>query len=184
MNPLSIALFIIGSAGIIFISRRSLKTPHHHGFYRFFAFESCLALVVINLKVWFYNPFSLFQIFSWILLIISIILVVNGVILLVRMGKPDKKETTTPELGFEKTTRLVTEGIYRYIRHPLYASLLFLAWGAFFKRPSWEGVIFSVIATIFLSLTARVEEVENQAKFGESYSQYMRKTKRFIPFLY
>jgi protein-S-isoprenylcysteine O-methyltransferase Ste14 len=184
MNPLNFFLFSIGSIGIIFVSWRSLKTPRFHGFYRFFAFESCLAVVIINLKGWFANPFSPFQIISWIMLMASIVCVANGVMLLVREGKPDNRETSAPEMGFEKTTRLVTMGIYRYIRHPMYASLLFLAWGAFFKHLSWEGIIFSLLATIFLSLTARLEEIENQVKFGEDYSEYMRKTKKFIPFVY
>jgi len=61
---------------------------------------------------------------------------------------------------------------------------LFLAWGAFFKHPSWEGIVFSILATTFLNLTTQIEEAENLIKFGQPYAQYMQKTKRFIPFFY
>ena len=87
-------------------------------------------------------------------------------------------------VAFEKTTALVTVGIYRYIRHPLYSSLLFLAWGIFFKDPSWPGGLLAVVATLFLVATARVEEAENVRFFGEEYKEYMKQTKMFIPFLF
>jgi protein-S-isoprenylcysteine O-methyltransferase Ste14 len=78
---------------------------------------------------------------------------------------------------------LVTEGVYRYIRHPLYSSLLFLGWGIFFKRPSCLVGLFALVASAFLVLTARVEEGENIRYFGEVYQEYMKHTKMFVPFV-
>ena len=69
-------------------------------------------------------------------------------------------------------------------RHPLYSSLLFLAWGAFFKHPSWVGVSLVLIATFFLTMTARVEETENMHYFDPAYQSYMKRTKMFVPFLF
>jgi hypothetical protein len=55
-------------------------------------------------------------------------------------GRPDaSRHDGAPLLYFEKTTQLVTTGVFKYIRHPLYSSLLLLAWGVFFKHPSWVG---------------------------------------------
>jgi protein-S-isoprenylcysteine O-methyltransferase Ste14 len=87
-------------------------------------------------------------------------------------------------IGIEKTTRLVTSGPYRYIRHPFYSSLLFLAIGAFFKQPSWLGGILSVLALFMLIATAKIEERENIAYFGEEYRTYMKQTKMFVPFIF
>ena len=84
----------------------------------------------------------------------------------------------------EKTTTLVTTGIYRYIRHPLYSSLLFLAWGVFFKSFSWASGSLVVVASLFLVLTARQEEREDLGYFGESYREYRKHTKMFIPHVY
>ena len=74
-----------------------------------------------------------------------------------------------PLLCFEKTTQLVTTGAFKYIRHPLYSSLLLLAWGVFFKRPSWVGAGVALGATAFLLATAKVEELENIRYFGATY---------------
>ena len=100
------------------------------------------------------------------------------------MGKPDKQREDDTLVGLERTTMLVTAGAYRYIRHPLYSSLLFLAWGAFFKAPSWIGGLLAAAATLFLVATARVEEAENAAFFGPAYEAYSKGTKMFIPFLF
>ena len=169
-------IFVIGSAVILWVSIPSLRQPGSHGFYRFFAWEAILGLFALNLRDWFVNPFAWYQIASWILLVTSLISVVYGVILLRTVGKP------TDEL--EATTRLVTKGIYRIIRHPLYASLLYLAWGIFFKSPALLDGCLAVVATAFLYATARADETECLVKFGDEYSHYMKKTKMFVPFIF
>ena len=56
----------------------TVKRPHRHRFPRFFAFESILALVLINASGWFQNPFSLRQLVSWLFLAGSLILAIHG----------------------------------------------------------------------------------------------------------
>ena len=168
--------FAVVTAGIVFVSRRSLRNPHSHGFFRFFAFESILVLILLNLEHWFSDPFSALQIVSWLLLLASIILAVNGFYLLHKIGRP--------KAGIENTTTLVVVGAYKYIRHPLYTSLLLLGWGVFFKNPSLLSSILVVATSIFLIATARTEEAENLHKFGNDYTVYMKRTKMFIPFLF
>jgi protein-S-isoprenylcysteine O-methyltransferase Ste14 len=100
-------------------------------------------------------------------------------------GQPTKKRSDDPTLlAFEKTTALVTTGIYAYIRHPLYSSLFLLTWGIFFKALSLPGVALALVATTFLIATARADEAECVRFFGDEYQEYMQKTKRFIPFLF
>jgi protein-S-isoprenylcysteine O-methyltransferase Ste14 len=175
-------LFVAATAGIIYVSRSSLRVPRSHGFYRFFAWEFLLLLFLLNLRRWFHEPFSLHQIVSWVLLLTSLFLVLEGLHLLRRYGKPNNKRDDESLIEFEKTSTLVTTGLYRYIRHPLYSSLLFLAWGTFFKVPSWLGGLLAVASTIFLLLTARVEEGENIRFFGTAYQDYMKQSKMFIPY--
>ena len=86
-------------------------------------------------------------------------------------------------LDFERTAELVTTGIYGYIRHPMYSSLLLLAWGVFFKAPSWPGIALATIATGSLVATAKTEERENVRFFGPSYESYMKQTRMFVPFV-
>lgn len=84
----------------------------------------------------------------------------------------------------EKTSRLVTTGVYRYVRHPLYSSLLFLGWGMAFKFPSWLDAGLALLCTFFLIATARIEERENVAYFEDEYVEYIGRSKMFIPFVF
>ena len=178
-------IFAVVSFPIIAISWTSLRQPGSHGFYRFFAWEAILALFLINMKFWFYKPFAWNQIVAWLLLIISIIPLAFGVHSLRTRGKPAKqREGDSSLLAFEKTTTLITTGIYQHIRHPLYCSLFLLTWGIFFKAPSWLGTILAVTATIFLIATAKADESECTRFFGAAYQEYMKQTKRFVPYIY
>jgi protein-S-isoprenylcysteine O-methyltransferase Ste14 len=169
-------MFFICSLLIIWISIPSLKQPGSHGFYRFFAWESILGMFLLNVRNWFVHPFAWYQIISWMLLIVSLFLLIIGFITL--------KQTGSPTDLVEATTQLVQVGIYRFIRHPLYASLLLLSWGIFFKSPGILDGCLAMISTAFLYATACADESECTAKFGELYTLYMKRTKRFIPFLF
>jgi protein-S-isoprenylcysteine O-methyltransferase Ste14 len=179
-----VILFIAASAGIAWVSRASLRDFRVHGFYRFFAWEAILALFLLNVGYWFSQPFSLHQVIAWSLLIISLFLVIHGFQLLHMVSKSARERSDPALMDFERTTELVKVGAFRYIRHPLYSSLLFLAWGVFFKHPNWAGLFLAGIATFFLAMTARIEEAENLAYFGTAYETYMKQTRMFIPFLF
>jgi protein-S-isoprenylcysteine O-methyltransferase Ste14 len=172
---LELVLFLLLSLPLSLRSWPSLRGRQAHGFYRFFAWEAILALILANLRWWFADPFSPLQLLSWALLAFSIFLAIHSFYLLHRVGKPQG--------SFENTTCLVTVGAYRYIRHPLYASLLCLAGGAWLKHVAWVSLALFVAAAVFLYATARVEESENLAHFGPEYTGYMRRTKMFIPYL-
>ncbi len=101
-----------------------------------------------------------------------------------QIGKQDAGRSEPSLLGMEKTSKLVTVGLYCYIRHPLYSSLLFLGWGMFFKSPSWLDAGLALICTFFLIATARTEERENGSYFGDEYVEYMKHSKMFIPFVF
>jgi protein-S-isoprenylcysteine O-methyltransferase Ste14 len=184
MSSLKTIIFIIATIILIFLLRKSLKNIHSHGFYRFFAFEFIIILFLMNIEFWFTSPFSFNQIISWILLISSGYFVIEGYRLLSSRGKPDKSRPDENLYKLEKTTKLVTEGIYNYVRHPLYGSLLFLAWGIFFKSFSIVGFLLAISTCLFLFLTAKIEEKENSDYFGEEYRSYLQRTKMFIPYIW
>lgn len=178
-------VFAALSAVILGVSWKSLKVPGSHGFFRFFAWEIILIQFLLNLDVWFRDPLAWNQILSWILLVVCILPLVFGVRSLAGRGNPAVKREAEPQLlAFEKTTTLVTTGIYRYIRHPLYSSLFFLAWGIFFKMPTWYGALLAFSASGFLWATAKADEAECIRFFGPEYEAYMQRSKRFVPFLF
>ena len=178
-------IFIIATSLLAYISRASLRQPNSHGFYRFFAWECILLLFLLNMDFWFIDPFSWHQLIAWTLLFASLVPLAFGVRSLRGRGQATQERPGDPSLlAFEKTTALVTTGIYAYIRHPLYSSLLLLTWGIFFKAPSLPGGALALVATTFLIATARADEQECIQFFGIEYKAYIQKTKRFIPFLY
>lgn len=179
----SIVFFVIGSIPIVWLSRWSLLRPTSHGFSRFFAFEAILALIVLNAPHWTENTFGAQQLLSWFLLFVSIVLVLWGIVLLRRLGRPRPTTEGSPVFEWENTESLVSTGIYRYIRHPMYSSLLFLAWGALLKSVSIITLVLAVVATVAIAATAKTEEAENVAQFGQEYRDYMKRTRRFVPFV-
>lgn len=183
MIPL-LVVFVFGTAALLSISRASLRNVGSHGFYRFFAFEAILGLILLNVDSWFTDPFSVTQIVSWILLLSSLVVLGFGVYQLRTGGQARHERQDGDLLEFEKTTALVTSGIYRHIRHPLYASLLLLAWGTFLKDPQWVSGCLGAIATAFLIATAKADERECIRYFGSAYEIYMKKSAMFIPFVF
>ncbi len=185
---LKLSIFVAFSAGLIYVSRASLKAPRSHGFYRFFAWEFILGLFLLNFEnfeQWFRDPLSIRQFVSWFLLLASLVPFSLGLYQLRTLGRPDtQRRGDVPLIGIEKTTQLVTTGIFKYIRHPLYSSLFLLTWGVFFKDPSWTSGCLALGATAFLLATVKVEEEENIRYFGPAYQEYMQETKMLIPFLF
>jgi protein-S-isoprenylcysteine O-methyltransferase Ste14 len=77
----------------------------------------------------------------------------------------------------------VKSGIYGYIRHPLYLSIFLLGTGVMLKNPEPVQLVLGGINLIAVYITARIEENEMIAKFGDNYRLYMTETKMFIPFI-
>jgi protein-S-isoprenylcysteine O-methyltransferase Ste14 len=177
------AAFAAGTTALGWLSRKPLRQPGSHGFYRFFAWEAILGLVVLNRQEWGAFPESTHQTVASALLALSVILAIAGLLTLRALGKPDTRRDNGSFYEFEKTTQLVTGGIFGYIRHPMYTSLLALAWGGYLQDPGLPGAVLAVAATGFLWLTARTDERECLAYFGPPYAEYMKRSKRFIPFL-
>jgi len=173
VSPAWIA-FGAGTAAILVFSWRfSIRAKRYHGIARFFAFESILVLLLLNGRYWFRTPFTPTHALSWIFLFASIPPVAWGTLLLVRQGRPDGQ--------LENTTQLVTTGIYRRIRHPLYLSVGLFGIGVFLKDVTLTTSLLAIVIAAAVILTAVIEESEMTARFGESYAAYMKTTKRFIP---
>ncbi len=176
-------VFGILSIFIVLLSWKTLFRFRSHGFYRFFSWECMAWLLVSNIRYWFDHPFSLAQLFSWFFLFFSVYLVLAGALQLKKYGKPVESREDENLYGFEKTSVLVDRGIYKYIRHPLYSSLMFLTWGILLKNITLSLLLVSVLSTVFLYLTAVADEKECISYFGNWYRDYMKRSKRFVPFL-
>ena len=173
---IKIVILAVVTAFLLVVTIVGAREKRTWAWARFAAFELNIVLIVLNAEYWFDDPFSALQIVSWISLAASIATVLIGVRRLQTMGKPDGH--------FERTTALVTEGIYRYIRHPMYASLIYLTIGSCLKHPTLPVIVLSIVSIVAATLTAKIEEKDSLVKFGDEYREYMKKTKMFAPYLF
>ncbi len=179
-----ILVFILLSIPSLYYSWRSLFSVKSHGFYRFFGWEGIIWLFSVNYLFWFKEPFSFTQILSWTFLLISMYLAIAGVFLMLKLGKQSPERDDKTLFQFEKTTGLIVTGIFRYIRHPLYGSLIFLCWGICLKQPAPVNIAIAAVSSFFLFITSKFDEKECIAFFGEEYIRYMKNSKMFIPYLF
>jgi protein-S-isoprenylcysteine O-methyltransferase Ste14 len=76
---------------------------------------------------------------------------------------------------------VVSNGIYRYIRHPIYAGDLLLLFGFELALNSW--LVFAIMLLVPVVLRRAVLEEKLLATRLRGYDSYARRTKRFIPFV-
>jgi protein-S-isoprenylcysteine O-methyltransferase Ste14 len=78
--------------------------------------------------------------------------------------------------------RLITQGVYRRIRHPMYSALVLYAVGQALVIPNWVAGPSNLIAFAFLyGLRVRAEERMMVEQFGDEYGAYRARTKRLVP---
>jgi protein-S-isoprenylcysteine O-methyltransferase Ste14 len=87
----------------------------------------------------------------------------------------------TPVSATRKNHQLVTHGIYRWVRHPLYTvgSMLYLTFGMI--ADNWFIPLLGALAFIAMAIRTPKEEANLIEKFGDEYRQYMKRTGRFLP---
>jgi protein-S-isoprenylcysteine O-methyltransferase Ste14 len=168
-------IFVVLTIVIVMKFRKELFAFQRHGPYMFVAAEGLLLLFIFNGGSMFQNPFSLRQVFSWTLMLVSAGFALSGFYALKKHGQAVE--------DWENTTRVVHEGVFTYIRHPLYASLMFLGGGMLLKDVSYPAASAFLVTFCFLVAASRVEEKENLAKFGAEYQHYALRTKRYVPLI-
>jgi protein-S-isoprenylcysteine O-methyltransferase Ste14 len=77
---------------------------------------------------------------------------------------------------------LITQGVYRRIRHPMYAALFLYSIGQLLALPNWiAGPSYLVTFGALYALRVRAEERMMLEEFGADYAAYMGRTKRLVP---
>jgi protein-S-isoprenylcysteine O-methyltransferase Ste14 len=94
----------------------------------------------------------------------------------------DLGRSWTPTLGLRDDHRLVTKGVFKYIRHPMYAAHILWGVATPLMLHNWiAGFSFLLLTT--LQYLSRVGDEERMMleQFGEEYRSYMERTGRIIP---
>ena len=114
--------------------------------------------------------------------IISFIIFLIGVLILINpIFKFIKSKTTIDPIKFKKVNKLITSGIYKYSRNPMYLGLLMIV----ISTSIFYLNIFSIITPILFyfwinRFQIKREEIFLTEKFGKEYLLYMTKTRRWI----
>ncbi|CAG0952924.1 protein-S-isoprenylcysteine O-methyltransferase [Anaerolineales bacterium] len=87
----------------------------------------------------------------------------------------------TPVSATRKEHKLVTSGIYHWVRHPLYivGAFLFVSFGL--MADNWFIILLGALAFTAMAIRTPKEEANLIEKFGDEYRDYMKRTGRFLP---
>jgi len=129
--------------------------------------------------------------FTWSLWrVLGIVLIVTGKVIEVWVREELRRKAkfsdwiSTIELQINQNHRLITTGLFKYIRHPLYSGVILqgVGWGVL--SSSIYGSIFILIGLLFLIPRITIEENMLVDQFGEKYIGYQKNAKKLLPFIY
>jgi protein-S-isoprenylcysteine O-methyltransferase Ste14 len=132
-------------------------------------FVSLIFIVIISESSITSNPFSL--------IVFSLAILIG----LIPILQKNFKVNIFPEVT--KNMDLVTSGIYKFIRHPMYLSVLLVGISFVIADPKPLILLVWMILLINLHLKMDIEEI-NLIKTFPEYKEYRNSTKRLIPFIY
>jgi protein-S-isoprenylcysteine O-methyltransferase Ste14 len=99
------------------------------------------------------------------------------------LGIRDLEHSLSPMPRPNEGAVLISDGIYRRLRHPIYAGLLLLAVGWSLLTASFLALALSIAFAVLLDLKARREEIWLRERFP-GYAAYASRTSRFVPGIY
>ena len=111
----------------------------------------------------------------WLMTVVGISLIVIGVPFLITSVKTVMRAYNSDEL--------VTTGVFRWCRHPLYASwVVFIVPGIVFLANSWIGLTTPIFMYLILRKLVKKEEIYLESVFGSEYLDYKRKVPCILPY--
>ncbi len=117
-----------------------------------------------------------------LLIYIGIVIASAGIGFMISSVRSFKQEITAHPIPKDEY-KLMSEGMYKLVRHPIYFSALLLVAGGILIFQSYISLLWVVVLFFWFNSKASFEEGFLKAKFVE-YSEYMKATKKLIPYIY
>ena len=112
---------------------------------------------------------------------LGVVLFISAIMMLYR-SHADLGKNWSPVLGIQKEQQLITGGIYRHIRHPMYAAHLLWAVAQCMMLHNWiAGFSFLIVMIPHYLFRVGREEQMMINQFGEEYRAYMKTSGRIFP---
>ena len=102
------------------------------------------------------------------------------VLSLIKLGRNYQLGGSTPLFG----DKMIVNGPYKRIRHPMYTAALSISLGLALLTPSWVYWGFFGFYLILIILLIPLEEKGLQEVYGQQYAAYQQKVRKLIPFIY
>lgn len=134
---------------------------------------------VLGFILTYYNMIPVYKIDSlhWLLRGLGFVFLMDGILIWFAAFKVSKIQENI------KNDKLVTDGVYALVRHPIYSAWLQISTAIILFSDNFYLLILPVIFWAVLSVVmARTEEKWLTEKFGNDYLLYCEKTNRLIPF--
>ena len=156
-----------------------------------------------DLPLWLHAPMAAVQIAGWVLLFVALVqydlgrfggLAQARVIVHRRgtgrgggrraggygpmAGAAEELPAPPPDIPQARLEPLVTHGVHRYVRHPLYTAMFLVFWGRAFDE---AALMTAAWATLYLVIGTRFEERKLLEIYGADYARYSAAVPRFLP---
>jgi len=108
-----------------------------------------------------------------------------GALWLFRRSHKDLGKNWSITLEIRDQHRVVSNGVYAHVRHPMYSAFWLMGLGQAFLLPNWIAGLAGLVGfAVLFFLRVDKEERMMLDTFGEEYRTYMGRTKRVIPRVY
>lgn len=176
-----VLISLVRRASVRRFSRLSTKEDHSSFLDSLLTYLSGFANlipIVYSLTSWL--DFANYDLPAWIGWLGAIIFAGSG--LLIWKTHKDLGRSWTPSLAFRDGHYLITDGIYSYLRHPLYSAHLLWGIAQMLMLHNWiAGFAYLVVIIPRTMVRIQKEEKIMREKFGDEYKDYMEKTGGIIP---
>jgi len=176
-----VLISLVRRAGVRRSSRLSKREDHSSFLDSFLTYLSGLAnLIPLVYALTSWLDFANYDLPAWIGWLGAIVFAGSGA--LIWKTHKDLGRSWTPSLAFRDGHYLITDGIYGYLRHPMYSAHLLSGIAQMMMLHNWIAG-FAYLVVIIPRTLVRIQKEEKimLEKFGEEYRDYMEKTGGLIP---
>lgn len=170
---------------LFFEQKLGSRYRYYRLIYNLLAFVLLAAILVYQFTL----PADSLWAFDWRIDVAANLLKYGGLlIVLIGISGYNFKEfsglTFSPRNASAGSGTLKTDGLLRYVRHPIYSGTILFIWGLFLSDALVRTLVMASSVTLYTLIGIYFEEKKLVAEFGEAYRQYRRRVPMILPKLW
>jgi protein-S-isoprenylcysteine O-methyltransferase Ste14 len=137
-------------------------------------------IILLILSILLHARIPLVRLISFPWNLSGIVLIITGILMTIGVNYSLLKNKTSVQ-PFETPDRLITTGLFRYSRNPLYLGMVIALIGVVITLRSLSSLVSPIIFVLIINfLIIPVEENNLEEAFGDKYLVYKKETRRWI----